>query len=186
MHPCPMIDLLIFALASLNGNGLQPNRPCLPASREETTAVASAVDDHRAIRKILNEPMPDAPTMVMLYGKGGHLATNEYSIIAVRNADGSWQGSAVGRSQVSIVDAPFTPMKKVEWELGMEEGQRLDEAISRRCPSKRPPKTSTPSRPPPRDFIPERIDVVTPNMSVTTFYVSVYRDKFAAMIRPPK
>ena len=179
-----MLDLLIFAVASLNGNGTQPLHPCLPASREETTSVASAVDDHRAIRRILNEPMPDAPTMVMLYGKGDHLATNEYSIIVIRNADGSWRGTAVGRSQVSIVDAPFTPMKKVEWELGAEEGQRLDEAISRRCPSKRPPKTSTLSGPPPLDFIRERIDVVQPNMNVTTFYVSVYKNKFAALIRP--
>ncbi|RYE93841.1 MAG: hypothetical protein EOO77_44975, partial [Oxalobacteraceae bacterium] len=121
-----MIELLLLVLAPLAGNALS-NSACLPAAVLQPTP--SAIEDHRALRKAIGEPMPQSPTMVMLYGKGGHLATEEYSIILVRTANGIWQGTAVGRSQIWIKDAPYTPMNRAEWVLDKATGLQLDRAI---------------------------------------------------------
>lgn len=178
--------LLLSAIASVSGTKSEAVRPCIPAPANGSQPTVSAISDHRALRKIIGEPMPEAATAVMLYGKGGHLGTNEYSIILDRAANGSWQGTAVGRSQVWIVGAPFTPMDRKEWHLSPEDGQRLDDAISHRCPRKSAERKFKPSGPPPLDFIPERIDVVSPNNNTVTFYATEGGGQIATMIRPPR
>lgn len=74
--------------------------------------------------------MPPAPTMVMLYGRGGHLSTEEYSVILSRGVDNVWRGTAVGRSQIWIKDAPYTLMKRIEWVLDNDKARQLDDAMA--------------------------------------------------------
>lgn len=124
--------------------------------------------------------------MVMLYGKGGHLATEEYSIILVRTANGIWQGTAVGRSQIWIKDAPYTPMDRVEWVLDEATGLQLDRAIHRRCPASRKGGKVADAGPPPLGFVGENIDVVVPGNAPTTFTSEEGEGTIAALIRPPK
>jgi len=178
-----MIALLLLAIAPVAGNA--SSSPCLPVASATSKPTASAIEDHRALRKAVDEPMPQSPTMVMLYGKGGHLSTEEYSIVVVRAADGTWQGTAVGRSQIWIKDAPYSPMKRAEWVLDKAAGLELDDAISHRCPSGREPAAkAADTGPPPRGYVPELIDVVTPGQAPSTFYSEAGEGKIAALIRP--
>ncbi len=179
-----MIAALLIALASVPG---APPLPCVPAASDKGALTSSALDEHRALRAALGAPMPDAPAMVMLHGKGGHLVTDEYSIILARHADASWHGTAVGRSQIWVKDAPFEPMKRAEWTLDEAAGKTLDRAIARRCPpTPALPRDATPPGPPPRDVIPEKIDVVRRGKSTVSFYAPTGDATIAALIRPPQ
>ena len=181
-----MIELLLLAIAPVPGNA-STGPLCLPVASATSKPTASAIEDHRALRKAIGEPMPQSPTMVMLYGKGGHLSTSEYSIVVVRAADGTWQGTAVGRSQIWIKDAPYSPMQRADWVLDKAAGLQLDEAISRRCPAGRKAiDKPADSGPPPLGSVPERIDVVTPGHAPSTFYSEEGEGKIAALIRPPR
>lgn len=179
-----MIAFLLFAIAPVTGNA-STNSPCLPVASAVSKPTASAIEDHRTLRKAIDEPMPQSPTMVMLYGKGGHLSTEEYSIIVVRSADGTWRGTAVGRSRILVQDAPYSPMKRAEWTLDKATGLQLDNAISHRCASgDKTADKPVDSGPPPRGFVPERIDVVMLGHAPSTFYSDEEEGKFAALIRP--
>ena len=179
-----MIELLLLAMASVTGNA-SAGLLCLPVASATSKPTASAIEDHRALRKAIGEPMPQSPTMIMLYGKGGHLSTSEYSIVVVRAADGTWQGTAVGRRQIWIKDAPYSPMQRADWVLDKAAGFQLDEAISRRCPAGRKAIDKPADSGPPRlGSVPERIDVVTPGHAPSTFYSEEGDGKIAALIRP--
>lgn len=181
-----MIALILLAIAPVTGNA-STNSLCLPVASAVLKPTASAIEDHRTLRKAIGEPMPQSPTMVMLYGKGGHLLTEEYSIIVVRSADGTWRGTAVGRSQIAVKDAPYSPMKRAEWTLDKAVGLQLNEAISRRCVSSgQTAAKPADSGPPPRNFVPERIDVVSPRHAPSTFYSEEGEGKIAALIRPQR
>lgn len=158
----------------------------MPAYRVAYIGPASAVEDHRSLRKVLDEPMPRSPTMVMLYGKGGHLSTQEYSVIVVRADDGRWQRTAVGRSRIWMRDALYRPMERVQWILDEAAGRKLDQALARRCPVM-PKAANAPvsSEPPPRGMIPQRIDVVTPDHPTVTFDSEDEKDGIALLVRPP-
>lgn len=179
-----MIAVLLVALTSV---AAAPSLPCVPAVSDKAALTTSALDDHRALRAALGEPMPNSPEMVMLHGKGGHLATQEYSIIVARHADGSWHGTAVGRSQIWVKDAPFEPMKRAEWTLDEAAGKALDRAIARRCPPTPPFRRDvTPPGPPPRGFIPEEIEVVKRGRPRVSFYAPDADGTIATLIRPPQ
>jgi hypothetical protein len=130
--------------------------------------------------------MPKEPSMVMLYGKGGHLSTIEYSVIVARNAKGKWRGTAVGRSRIQVMGAPYSPMTTAEWELNGATSQQLEQALSHRCPFRENRSSATPPEAPPLGHIPERIDVVTSGRTIATFYADAEDGAFAAIIRPPK
>lgn len=128
--------------------------------------------------------MPQVATMVLLHGKGGHLATREYSNVVARGEDGAWRGTAVGRSQVWIKDAPYSPMERAAWTLDEAKARRLDQAIARRCP--RTAAESAPTAPPQLGVANEVIDVVTPRGAPITFYVTDQDGALAELIRPPQ
>lgn len=176
-----MIELLLLAIAPATGNA-SPSLPCIPVASTTSKPTTSAIENHRALRKVLGEPMPRSPTMVMLYGEGGHLSTDEYSIIVVRSANGTWHGTEVGRSRIWIEDAPYGPMPRAEWVLDKATGLQLDNAIARRCSASR--KATTDSGPPPLGIVPELIDVMTPGHALSTFYSEEDDGKIAALIRP--
>ena len=180
-----MIKLLLLAIASaVSANSTTP--PCVPVASDHLTPTESAIDDHKALRKALGEPMPQASTMVMMYGRGGHHSTEEYSIVLARGADDVWRGTAVGRSQFWMKDAPYTPMKRIEWVLDKGKARKLDDAISHRCPFDRSVLSAKNLGPPPRGYIAQRIDVVQPRQSPITYYVSEGDGVVAAIIRPPE
>ena len=181
-----MIELLLLAIAPVAENA-STGPLCLPVASATSNLTASAIKDHRALRNAIGESMPHSPTMVMLHGKGGHLSTSEYSIVVIRAADGTWRGTAVGRSQIWIKDAPYSPMQRADWVLDKTTGLQLDEVISRRCHAGRKAiDKPNDSGPPPPGSMLERIDVVTPGHAPSTFYSDEREGKIAALIRPPR
>lgn len=124
--------------------------------------------------------------MVMLHGEGGHLATEEYSIIVARSADGLWRGTAVGRSRIWVEDAPYTPMKRAEWILDKATSQKLDSAIDRTCPFDRSAADPARSGPPPLGYVSEMIDIVEAGQVHHSFYVEAGGAGIAALVRPPR
>jgi hypothetical protein len=155
IHPGKMIGLFFLASASVADPTIAIP-VCVPVATDQLKPTTSDIEEHRALRQAMHEPMPNVPPMVMLHGKGGHLATQEYSIIVARNADGLWRGTAVGRSQVSVKDAPYTSMKRAAWVLDKDTAQRLEDAISRICPIDRIDSSSGANEPPPRYYIPKK------------------------------
>jgi hypothetical protein len=180
-----MMKLLLLAMVSTVGAS-SPPPPCVPVASDHLAPTSSAVEDHKALRKAIGEPMPQAPTMVMMYGRGGHLSTEEYSVVLARGADNVWHGTAVGRSQIWIKDAPYTPMKRTEWVLDKDRAQQLDDAISRRCLFDRSAASDANSGPPPIGFIAQRIDVIQPGQTPITYYASEGDGKVASIIQPPQ
>ena len=180
-----MITLQLLALISAAGAG-PPPPPCVPVASDHLAPTSSAIDDHKALRKAIGEPMPQAATMVMMYGQGGHLSTEEYSVVLARGADNLWRGTAVGRSKIWIRDALYTPMKRIEWVLDKDKAQQLDDAISRRCPFDRSVARDANSGPPPLGLIAQRIDVVQPGQTPITYYASEGDGKVASLIQPPQ
>lgn len=180
-----MMKLLLLAMGVIAGVSYA-TPPCVPVASDHLAPTTSAINDHKALRKALGEPMPHAPTMVMMHGRGGHLSTDEYSIVVARGTDDVWHGTAVGRSQIWIKDASYTPMKRIEWTLDKENGRQLDDAISRRCPFDRSAVKANSSGPPPLGLIAQRIDVVQPGRAPITYYASDGDGVIASIIRPPE
>jgi len=179
-----MIGLTLLALALADAGSSA--RPCVPVASDHLKPTPSAIEDHKSLRAALGVPMPQAPTMVMLYGKGGHLSTEEYSIVLIRAADRTWRGTAVGRSQIWVQDAPYEPMKEKDWALDKAAAEKLEHAISLHCQFDRAAASGTSNPPPPpRGYISERVDVLTPNHAPITFYASEGDGKIAQFIRPP-
>lgn len=156
-----MMKLLLLALTS-SASPHATTPPCMPVASDNLAPTKSAIDDHKALRKALGESMPQSSTMVMMYGLGGLLSTEEYSIVLARGDDDVWRGTAVGRSQIWIKDAPFKPMRRTDWVLGTDKSRQLDDAIAHRCPIDRSVVKTDKSGPPPLGYIAERIDVVQP------------------------
>lgn len=190
LHHAGMLELLLLAAAPVTpvaDREAATPPPCLPVPSGRSQPTPSGIADHRALRQAMGEPMPDAPRMVMLHAKGGHLATEEYSIIVARGGDGSWRGTAVGRSRIGIKDAPYHPLKRAEWVLDAAATRRLDDAISRTCPPESAAAAgSARPGPPPLGHIPEKMDVVVPGQPTRTFFASGDGAVIAALIRPPK
>lgn len=179
-----MMQLLLLAAAA-SSQAIPTSLPlCVPVASDELKPTTSDIEGHKKLRQALNEPMPEGAPMVMLHGKGGHLATEEYSIIVVRSPDGQWRGTAVGRSQIWVEGAPFIPMKRAEWILDKARGDRLTDAISRTCPFNRAVGNDPKAGPPPRGYISEKIDVVSAERLKHSFYVGEGGEAIAALIRP--
>lgn len=180
-----MMTLLLLAMLSTAKAGAS-ERPCIPVASDNLAPTPSAVADHKTLRKALGEPMPQVPTMVMLYGSGGHLSTQEYSIVLARGNGGLWHGTAVGRSQIWVMDAPYSPMKRREWILDRNKGGELDAALSRRCPFDRSAVQVDTSEAPPLGTMSERIDVIQAGRTPVTYYATQGDGKIASLIRPPE
>lgn len=78
-----MIAALLLALVAPAASADAAS--CVPAATQDHAL--TAVNEHRTLRETLGEPMPTAATMVMLFGRGGHLSTSEYRIVLARRAD---------------------------------------------------------------------------------------------------
>ncbi len=124
--------------------------------------------------------------MVMLHGRGGRLSTEKYSIVLARGPDSLWHGTAVGCSQIWVKDAPYSPMKRMEWTLDTNKGRELDAALSRRCPFDRSAVQVDTSKPPPRGMMLERIDVIQAGRTPATYYATQGDGVIASPILPPE
>lgn len=180
-----MILMLALAVLSPESGSATVAGLCIPIASDHLKPTTSDVQDHAVLREALSEPFPQSRKMVMLHGTGGHLSKDEYSIVVTRAHDGVWHGTAVGRSQIAIQDAPFTPMKRKEWVLDKQSGLSLDKAISRKCPFNRAAHDSSTTGAPPLGYISEKIDVVTSGQPTYSFYVGEGGTKIADLIRPP-
>jgi len=183
-----MIELLLLAMAAPYSAGPSRPEPCLPVATDQSEVTPSAIEEHRLLRASLDEPMPQEPTMIMVYGKGGHLATQEHSIVAVRSTDGLWRGTTVGRSGIRVQDAPFRVIPRVEWTLDAAVGLQLDDVLSNYCPPTNEDDANLNgaiSSPPPRGLISERVDIVMRGANLYTYYAG-QNDSLASLIRPPK
>lgn len=179
-----MITLLLLAMST--DAAATPAKPCIPIASDRLKPTSSALDAHRALRAALGEPMPEASVRVALHGRGGHLSTEEYSIVMARDPDGIWHGTAVGRSQIWMDGAPYTPLPRKAWVVDRDAGRRLDAALARRCRFDRSPTLADKSSPPPRGRMSETIDVVRTGRPTISYAVSEGDGVIASLIRPPR
>ncbi len=179
-----MITLLLLAMPM--DAAATSAKPCIPIASDRLKPTSSELDAHRALRAAVGEPMPEAPTRVMLYGRGGHLSTEEYSIVVARDADGIWRGTAVGRTQMWIDGAPYEPLPRKAWVVDRNTGRQLDAALARRCRFDRSATVADKSSPPPRGRMSETIDVVRTGRPTISYAASEGDGVIASLIRPPR
>ena len=175
-----MIALISLALAAAAGPKAAPY-PAAAAARKQLSrcgradsALAAlpdtawqptqdAVQEHKVLRQALGEAMPAAPTMIRVFASGGDLATTAFSIILVRGHNGLWRGTAAGRNQIWIQDAPPTIFPRKEWTLSAKNGRRLDTIIHDRCLYAEPANFYDRKMAPPVGALAYRLDIVTPS-----------------------
>lgn len=151
-------------------------------ARKDLRARILLADKHRQLRTELGEQMPNETTMVLLHAVGGHLSTFEHSIIAYRSAEGSWNGTAVGRSKIWIEGAPFQPIKKREWALGDEAAKRLDQILGDNCFYAEPTTFDGKGGPPSRGAMFVTLDIITPAKQRSVSYLSGTADGLTAEV----
>ncbi|VXC97653.1 hypothetical protein [Sphingomonas sp. 8AM] len=157
---------------------------CVPVPTGVAARTSSKLEEHRALRKALDEPLPNAPTMVMLFGRGGHLATDEYSIVLAKTPDGVWHGTAVGRSKIWVEGGPYRVLPRKEWALDAAAGARLDAAIT--CRHRYTPATAQfPGPPPSRGYVPETVEIVVNGRTTAAFGSDDQGNGIAELLRPP-
>ena len=105
----------------------------ISAANEDWTPAESVEAKHAALRQSLNEPMPTSRSAVSIHAVGGDLTTTEFSIILSRDADGTWNGTAVGQSKVWIEGAKPSIMPRRAWTLPDVKGRRLESLLSNKC-----------------------------------------------------
>lgn len=185
IHPSGMIKALLLALASSVSGAALADEACVPILARDGASAPSALGEHRALRLEMHEPMPQASTMILLYGAGGHMEARWYSIVLTRDDDdGLWHGTAIGRSQTWIKNAPYSPMNRKAWTLDKVAGEQLDAAINRTCPRRSIVKGAR-LTPPPLNYITRRIDIIRSHEPLDTFDVDEAGQALAAMILPP-
>lgn len=175
---------MLAALLALAATTATDPTLCVPVPAAGNPRTSSQIGEHRTLRKALDEPLPTTPTMVMLFGRGGHLATDEYSIIVARSADGVWHGTAVGRSKIWVEGAPYTKLPRKEWTLDAAAGAKLDAAIACRRPYK-PTKSRSPELPPNRGYFPETVEIMANGRTIVAFGSDEQRNTIANLLRPP-
>ncbi len=174
---------MLAALLALAATAADPTL-CVPVPTAEAARTSSQIDEHRSLRKALDEPIPNASTMVMLFGRGAHLATEEYSIIVARGPDGVWYGSAVGRSRIWVEGEPYTSLPRKEWTLAAAAGAKLDAAIA--CRRRYKPATRRfPGSPPVRGYVPETVEIVIKGRTTAAFGSDEQGNTTATLLRPP-
>lgn len=176
---------LLLAMA-WDASTASPKQPCIPIASDRLKPTSSALDAHAALREALGELMPEAPIRVALYGRGGHHSTEEYSIVLARNTDGIWHGTAVGRSQIWVEDAPYTPLPRKEWVVDQDKGRQLDAALARHCRFDRSTVLAGDAGPPPLGRMAETIDVVRSSRPTISYSAGDGDGVIAALIRPPR
>jgi hypothetical protein len=96
-------------------------------------AQASRLSDHLALRKHLRTAMPVGTVRVMLWSTGMHHTSVQFSVVAVRNAEGEWHTSAVGEEGPGLLPIEHHPMQTLDRALTSEEGLALDKALADPC-----------------------------------------------------
>lgn len=142
-----------------------PEEAPLAAQPDKTwEARPDALGKHAALRAALGQKMPHASSMVLVHAVGGHLGTEEDSIILSRADDGRWSGTAVGRSRIWVQDAPYVASPGKQWTLPAEAGQRLDRILDDKCFYAEPAAfDSSSAGPPPLGAMVLSLDVLTPS-----------------------
>jgi len=124
---------------------------------------ADAMKEHTALHFALGEAMPHADSMVLIHALGGHLCTTEYSIVLERQSNNRWTGTAVGRNQIWIKDAPYSSLPRKQWTLSEKSGRRIDTILQSVCLYAEPSQfVSEQNGPPPLGAMMQHLDVLTP------------------------
>lgn len=136
--------------------------PTARARAVDADALAGMVEPHRALRHELGVGLPDAPTRVMIYSEGGHLATTRISIVAVRDAAGQWRTDAVGRSRIWVEDAPPDDMPHLARTLSIKDGRAVDTILANPAFWRETASSPHEAGPPPRGYASRNVAIVTP------------------------
>ncbi len=108
--------------------------PAIPTARGQGgLLVMVAPAPHEELRNAQHAPLPGAPTQIRLFAAGGHLETDEYSVIATREPHGTWRLDARGRFQSWADTSRWTAKEPVTRELSYDEGRRLDAILADPC-----------------------------------------------------
>ena len=155
------------------------------ASRPDVDWVkpSDKLEAHATLRAALGGAMPHADSMVLIYVFGGHLATDEESIILERQRDGSWLGTQVGRSKIWIKDAPYTSEPRRLWVLPAEASMRLEQILADPCFHAEPTEFYPDgSQPPPLGAMSVNLDIVTPTAHRSSAFLGGYAKGLTAEI----
>ena len=141
--------MVLAAAAALSGTtppsvnaapSASPSAQC-PAGNVPTDAVTvdwhqrvdSALAQHEELRRAWNAGIPEGASRVLMYYKGGDLATTRVSLIAVRKADGIWHTNEIGDSVIWVAGAKPQPIPTTDRDLSAADSKRVDQLLDDPC-----------------------------------------------------
>jgi hypothetical protein len=93
----------------------------------------SHLSDHRSLRARLNSAMPEGDTRILFWSSGKHHTSVTFSVVAVRDAQGTWRSSGVGEEGPGLLSIEPHPMQVLDRELTAEQSSALDQALADPC-----------------------------------------------------
>lgn len=137
--------------------------PATPPARAEAT-VASRVDAHRASSASQSVAFDPAPPAILIYGEGGHLATQRYSIVATRTDAGLWHVDARGDTKIWVKGASAHAITPVVHDLDAQKSAEIDAILADPCLWRAHAAVNRDgSGPPPLGLIPETLEILMPD-----------------------
>jgi hypothetical protein len=106
----------------------------LAAPDSDWTAVTSLAGEHARLRQTLGSAAAlNTPPQISIFSAGGHLATEQISVVLIRDRKGYWRFDLVGESTIWVAGAKpqlFVPEQGV---LTPDDSRRVDAILADRC-----------------------------------------------------
>lgn len=93
----------------------------------------SRLAEHRALRTRMKIPLPEGTSRILFWSSGTHHTSFDFSVIAVRDAQGRWRTSGIGEQGPGLPSIAPRPPLTLERDLSVDEGRALDRALADPC-----------------------------------------------------
>lgn len=93
----------------------------------------SRLAEHEAFRQRMNAAMPTGETRILFWSYGIHHTSATFSVVAVREADGTWRTSAVGETGPGLLRIDPSATDPLDRTLSVDEGRALDVLLADPC-----------------------------------------------------
>lgn len=96
-------------------------------------AQASKLTDHIKLRERLKAPMPEGSHRILFWSSGMHHTRVQFSVIATRNTNGTWQTNGVGEESSALLPMEPKIWPELNRNLSFEASRALDRLLADPC-----------------------------------------------------
>jgi hypothetical protein len=139
-----------------------PAAESVPERRSPAQRIVEARRAHASFRQEVEQPLPQADTMVLIMLERSQSEALRYSIIGTRSATGTWQINRLGKRSPNLIDARPTKFQTFDTVLQAEAGRALDRMLADPCLYREPPRPAVAFTGPPVDQWSVNVAIITP------------------------